>query len=428
MANGEYTLRNNPHTFFFYAEKTGTVNGVQIGWRQRAPEPSNYSSGDGGTYTIQIKPASASTKRETSGGSVICSIAGIRPGNPTGNSTMWREYNFTNTGSLTAGQPYVIKIINTHNDAFNNHVSVNVTRYYVWYTNYNPPNFTEPGGGGAVGQINVASGGIRGHAVGSNIARIRGYAPHSIQMGGSNFLLYPVPIGYEAGDPDHHHRRLGGIQCSLRYSDGTYTNWGRGSGSFPEQQVNIIGNTQVRQRFRVTRASRTVRGVFVMGWVNGTAGSLNVRLESGPETDAHFPGNGTLIEQVSVPATWFLNAGARLDHNQFQAGCDTCALDLVHYVWVPFRTNRTLTLGRTYNLRLVPNGCNFFMQGGARGDDQYGVYGRNASTWSSWARNRRISWTTFEDSRGPQVSRDGGATWAYWPAGAQQIPITFKGV
>ena len=423
IADVNYRLSGKPCQFLFYAELSGTVTGIQWSWRQQAPEPSNYSEGDGGIYTIQIVEADATTKRERPGGQVICSVDGIAPGNPVGSDSTFPEYDFTTTGELGAGQPYVIKVINTHPDPNSNHVSQNVVRYYVWNSS-NPPHFTEPGGGGAIGDILVASRGIRGNVVGSSIARVRGYAPHMIDQGGDPFLLYPVPIGSEGSEFDY--RRLGGIDSALRYSDGVYTGWGRGSGTPSEYQFKVTGSNQLRQRFRVTRASRTVSGVFVMGWVNGTSGDLQVRLESGPETDDHTPGNGSLIEQVNVPASMFLDAGPTLEHNQLLTGSDTGALDLVHYVWVPFITNRTLTLNHTYNLRLVPSGCDFRMIGGARGDDKYGIYGRKASTWATWAINRKISWTCFEDSRGPQVSTDGGSTWAYGPAEAQQVPITFK--
>ena len=138
------------------------------------------------------------------------------------------------------------------------------------------------------------------------------------------------------------------------------------------------------------------------------------------------PTNGTLMgSQVGVPASMFLSTG---DGNlQFtQITSVTGPLDLPHYVWVPFSSNQTLTLGQTYNLRLVPSGCNVAIVAGNREDQMFGALGRNSATWDFWRVNRRVSWSCFEDSRGPQFSTDGGANWNYWPGSHQQIPITFK--
>ena len=79
-----------------------------------------------------------------------------------------------------------------------------------------PPHFTEPGGGGAVGQINVDSGGVRGNAVGAaggTIKRVVGYAPHMIEAGANDYLLYPMPITAEG--TKLRYDRLGGVHWIL---------------------------------------------------------------------------------------------------------------------------------------------------------------------------------------------------------------------
>lgn len=433
FANGETNLNTLAgKSWFFYAERTGTIDGIQIAWRWSNPTGSGadtgYSQGAGGIYTIEVVEANATTKLPS--GSVICSISGITHGNPTGGGQAYREYDFTTPGEVTVGQPYCVRIRNTRSNPSTNFESVNCVRQVVWFSE-NPPNFTEPAGGGAVGSIVVASGGIRGHTVGASIARVVGYSPHSIDLGGTPFQQYPVPLISNSNLTGLTCRRFGGGMMALRYDDGVYTLWGRGGGSAnivsDGYQFNLTGSNQLRQRFKVTRATRTVSGVFIQAFANGTSGNLLVRLESGPDTDSHTAGNGTLVgTEISVPASNFLNIGATWIHNQVQSGGDTAALDLPHYVWVPFAANRTLTLGSIYNLRLVPSGCNLHIVGGARGDDSYGANGRNTATWAAWEANRRISWTCFEDSRSPQVSTNGGSTWSYGPGPSRQVPITFK--
>ena len=432
-SNGEWELRSQPFTWFFRAERSGTIDRIRWHWRnQSPPDPSGYSAGTGGVYTIEVRTGNPNNNQEAAGSALIASIAGIAPGNPTGSNGRFLEYTFTNTGALVAGNPYVVKVTNTHANAANNYVSQNTISVLGWSHNTNPPFYTEPAGGGAVGSINVApaTGSVRGNAVGAaggTIKRVLGYSPHMIEAGANDYMLYPMPVTGVGGDLRYD--RFGPAHISLRYTDGIYTLWGVGSGEYPESRVLVAGTTQVRQRFRVTRASRTVSGVFVLGWVSNTAGSLNVVLEQGPQNDDHTPNNAaaTVLETVSVPANMFLNAGsANAQFNQNNSGLDDGPLDLIHYVWVPFNVNRTLTLGQTYNLRLAPNGCNFYIFGSNRSDQQFAPSGRTTATWSQWATARRVSWTEFEDSRGPQVSTNSGAAWSYWPASHQQIPITFK--
>ena len=101
-------------TFFFRAEKTGTITGFRVHWRTNGSAPTpTYSGGNGGTYTIQIRTGNATTKMEAANSTLIAQRSGIHEGNPAGNIGRYIEYTFTTQGSLTAGNPYVIKVINT---------------------------------------------------------------------------------------------------------------------------------------------------------------------------------------------------------------------------------------------------------------------------------------------------------------------------
>jgi hypothetical protein len=150
---------------------------------------------------------------------------------------------------------------------------------------------------------------------------------------------------------------------------------------------------------------------------NGSTGNLTVRLEEGPTGDAHFPGNGTLIEIVTVPHTAIYSVGADENVSEFQASQGDGGMDIVPYLWVPFSSNHTLATGTTYNLRLsVSSGFACRMRCNGRLDHPstgLGPQGSSVSTWANWEAQRQVPWTAWEDSRGFQISPDGGSTWAY---------------
>jgi hypothetical protein len=402
-------------SIFFNAERTGVVSSLH--WHVRTGD--GYSLGNGGTYTIQIRPADPVTKRPIQGSAPICQLTGYQPGNA-GGSHEYPEITFATTGQIVVGQPYCIVVRNTHANPGGNFVSQNNNVQAGFDSTSQPANYVLPGGGPMSGIV-VASGGIEPDQLGASPAIVKGWTP--IRINGTNWTPYPIMTE----DGIIRHQRIGPAFAELVYQDGTVTNWGSW-GSETDYRATINGNNQFRERFRVTRASRTVSGVFIRSARAGDGGgNVLVRLETGPEVDTHAAGNGTLIEEVSVAASLFLNVAGFERTNEVLANPPSDPLELVHWVWVPFAQNRTLTLGQTYNLRLVPSGCNLRMwcSGRADGTPGFGPAG-SSSIWSAWAANREVSWNAFEDSRGCQVSTNGGSSWAYGPGGAKLSPILFR--
>ena len=168
--------------------------------------------------------------------------------------------------------------------------------------------------------------------------------------------------------------------------------------------------SQLRQRFRVTRATRVVSGIFIKASrYNASAGSLTFVLESGPASDT--AGNGSIIQQVSIPASVVYDVGSGEVINA-EAG-PTVALDFVHWIWVPFTANRTLTLGQLYNARLYAPSGSFRMWCSARADTSAAPPAGTGLTWDQWEAQRQIEWTAWDDSRGMQISGNSGSTWAF---------------
>ena len=102
---------------------------------------------------------------------------------------------------------------------------------------------------------------------------------------------------------------------------------------------------QLRKRFWVTRATRVVSGVFLrIVRFNASGGSVTFSLESGPVSDT--AGNGTVIEQVSIPAakSWMSDADERVN----------AELDHLHqtlFLGLGCRSQRTVRLPRAKSKR-----------------------------------------------------------------------------
>jgi hypothetical protein len=235
---------------------------------------------------------------------------------------------------------------------------------------------------------------------------------------------YPYPTVAQNGT--FRFRRLGGYMGSIRYSDDVWT--GHGSwGAEADYLTTISATAHFRERFRVTRANRTVNGVYmrVLRW-NNTTGNLIVKLESGPASDTS--GNGTQIEQVTVSSSVLCNVGAADNYNEVDTGGG--GVDFSHFIWVPFSQNRTLQAGTIYNLRLHTTGgldARIAPTGRADGTPGFGVNGPSSS-WDAWEAWRAVEWTAWEDSRGAMRSTNSGTSWQFLSAvtGARLSPILFK--
>jgi hypothetical protein len=382
--------------FFFYADRTGTIDRIHMHWRTYLE---GYAGGDGGTYSIEIRQADPVTKEPITTGSAICSVSGISPGSTVGNTWKNLTHTFTTTGQLIAKQPYALVFRNTHSSPTTNFVSLNIG-LHTWEVDGEKPSGTDPAD------------------VGSSVVAVSGWSPVIID---GAIEWYPWPALGDAVTPIDT-RFIGGLYAMLRYSDGQWVGWGAFGGG-QGNHLTISSAEHVRERFRVTRQSRTVSGVFVrVTRKNAATGNLLVTLESGPASDTS--GNGTQIEQVTVGASDLFNVGSFESLHGDQAP----PVDYVPYVWVPFLSNHTLSEGTIYNLRLSKSGGSgeFDIWCSGRSDsfmDVMGSSGRSL-TWDQWEAQREIEWSAWEDSRGVMVSTNSGSTWSF-PV-AQLSPILFK--
>jgi hypothetical protein len=153
-----------------------------------------------------------------------------------------------------------------------------------------------------------------------------------------------------------------------------------------------------------------------------------VTLESGPASDTS--GNGTQIEQVTVAASNLYDIGGGEDlADEGVSGSPN--IDHVHYVWVPFSQDRTLTLGQLYNIRFHKSGGSgdFDVWPSQRSTSFMGLSPSPTSlTWDQWEAQRVIEWSNQEDSRGSMYSTNGGSSWSFsLPGGSPRVlPYIFK--
>jgi hypothetical protein len=225
--------------------------------------------------------------------------------------------------------------------------------------------------------------------VGSTPVSVQGWVPMLMPNGAR---MYPLPTKSINGLFSYN--RMGPEHACLRYSNGQWTGFGHAGGS-GESALRVTMNstsTQWRQRFRVSRASRVVDGVFMrVARLNGTTGPLTVRLEQGPVTDAHNAANGTVLVTVNVPHTALYNAGSQICSVELACGAN---MNFTPYLWVPFPTPRTLALGTIYNLRLSVDASLDVQMVCSDGPDGKGLGtpGTSVATWDTWESTRQIPW------------------------------------
>ena len=257
--------------------------------------------------------------------------------------------------------------------------------------------------------------GIRPADVGASIAAVSGWSPLMID---GTIKWHDWPALAENGVL--HYGRLGGVYAMLRYSDGQWVGPGGAYGGGGSYKISISGNSHLRERFRVSRATRVVSGVFLrVARINASSGNLVFSLESGPAADKS--GNGTVIEQVTIPASKIFDVGSGEGVNN-ESG--TNPIDFTPWLWVPFKQNRNLTLGELYNARIFAQSGKFSMWCNGRADSfMQGPFGPSL-TWDQWEAQRALEWTAWEDSRGLMVSTNAGSSWSF---GTPRLPmILFK--
>jgi hypothetical protein len=226
-------------SFFFFAERTGVITQIHQHWRTYL---TGYAGGDGGTYTIEIRHADAQTKLPITTGSPICSISGISPGSTAENTWKNLTHTFTTQGEVIAKQPYCLIYRNTHANPNGNYVSTNISLLTAFDDDAGA-DYREPAGSDPA---NVAAG----------IAAVSGWSPVVID---GTTRWYPWPA--IATNGAFRYRRIGPLYAALKYADGQWVGWGAFGGG---QTYHVdLSTLQLRERFRVTRATRVVSGVFV---------------------------------------------------------------------------------------------------------------------------------------------------------------------
>jgi hypothetical protein len=319
---------------------------------------------------------------------------------------MWPTVFFPTPGFVEAGQPYCLVFRNTHASPGSNHVAININQVHRDMDNDqgNPPTTPPP----------ILNDGNPRNA----------WTP--FQIDGVDYWPWPV-----AGDSTFlRHRRIG-IWCgAIGYTDGpsgtdiiAWHGDGQPNGLMREG-VNpgiryLTGNSQLRERFRVTRASRVVDGVYLMLFRKGSqTGNVVFTLESGPASDTS--GNGSVIEQVSIAInTAALNVGSGYHPTNHKP----------QWYFFPFSQNRTLQLGQLYNARLRASSSGAFGIGcGNRGEhSNIQKSPRGNVGWDEYIANRTQPLTAWEDSRGAMETSNGGSSWSFW-GGLNRVclPILFR--
>jgi hypothetical protein len=377
-------------SMFFYAERTGTVDKIRFE-RRTGPD---YSSGDGGLYEIEIRSADPNTRRPLLGVTPVCKINSYAPGNP-GDFGSPIELPFDTTGPLVAKQPYCLLFRNIHANPNANYFSSNIVYTYAHEELNGDPDPTPPP---------VLNDGNPRNA----------WSPVLID---GTITWYPWPCVRRNDALTY--RRVGPNVMEFRYTDGQWTGEncvGSGGSSNPAYRAPISGSNQVRARFRVTRATRFVNGVYLcLPRLQGTTGNLLVTLESGPASDTS--GNGTQIEQVSVPHTGIFNIGGTIEkYNEVDSGHPG---ERVPWFFVPFTQIRPLNLGQFYTLRLsVTGGLSCYLWCTSRADRVSSYSGPSGTDvdQDTWEAQRQVPWALWEDCRAFQISSNGGSTWSTFVA------------
>ena len=237
-----YAHHNQPHgnnrqraraaaggeSFFFYAEKTGVVTGLQwhvrVGNGYSMPITAGLAAGSYGTYTLRIVAANPATRRPVSSPATICQLVGYQPtapARPPANGGWdYPTINFTTTGQLIAGQPYCIQSIRTTTG--NTFYSQNIAWSASGVAFPNDAHYSEPGRGNA-GNANYVIEGpgntIEPQNVGAVITRVRGWSPFVV----GGVAQWP---GHVATQDGVLHHRVGNPEIGLIYADGEISGWG----------------------------------------------------------------------------------------------------------------------------------------------------------------------------------------------------------
>jgi hypothetical protein len=267
---------NNRLSYRFRATTTSAVDSIRVQQRGQGGG-NNYSGGNGGTIRISIQTDGSGKPS----GTILSSLT-FDPGNPGGNWETWTRLVFPTSASLTAGRIYHVVFDNVGSAPNTNWISLNVL--YHW---------------GALG-------------------------PRQPTISDDFAVLYATPSTWvvQSGETPI---------FDLAYANGTHDGMGYIGVLISNYGVISGESSLVRQHFTVSGGSRTISSANVK--VRRTSGTspLTIRLEKG---------DGTLIEEVSVPAASIPVSAPGNDDGG------------AAWARAKFATPHVLTNGQSYNLRL----------------------------------------------------------------------------
>jgi hypothetical protein len=404
--------------WFFCAPRDGTIN--QFRWNRRTGD--GYSLGDGGNISVRIWPADPDTKLPITTATPLSELLNYQPRNDRstqsspaaiGGNPEWPVMAFGSVSApLVRGQPYVVQFRPMDPPDNANYVSANNISFWT-----DDPS-TTPGPYEAL------------------------FFPTFLTLpNGSEQYPYSTFLG--GGQPVH--RRVGDFSINLRYSDGVWfgnpsvAQSGHTAGESypsPNNRWGVIWgaqNMEMRDRRRVTRANRIVDGVWIrIAGFQSTTGALIFRLEDHGTDSSDTSGNGTLLKEVSAPASSFKvltgnypGNGAPERWNELDANYNTTD-DQVTWVFLDFEQQITLEVGRIYNGRFrSPNGRYGWLTG-QRCEHNNPQWSPLSVTWEEHEANRTLPWED-EDSRGVQYSLNAGSTWNWLGGNLRKTgPILYR--
>jgi hypothetical protein len=374
-------------TNFFFADRSSVISHFRFQKRWGA----GYSAGDLGSYTVRIVEADPNTKLPLAGGDVISEVTNYRPGvEATSSGQRFQTAEFTKKGTVEATKPYCFAWYNTHSSPGSNFFAQNNDIQFQFLPD-EYPGADWPGEGF--------------------------FTPARIHVDGTERPWFPYPITFRRGIARWN--RCGPPLVEYRYEDGQWSGWGSWGSPYNRNSylVEFTPTQHIRERFRVTRATRNVKSVWLNLWrLNASPGDLIVTLESGPsKLDVS---NGQIIDERVIASNTVYDAGAT-----FQRDETLTDPDLVPWIEVTFSRTITLEIGRIYSLRLrTTNGV--FQTTSATRAEQQGLSGKH-SDFDTHEKNRTLSWLTFDDSMGLQISTNSGTSWS-WHGNRHQMPCLFE--
>jgi hypothetical protein len=230
--------KNQKVAYRFAASTTSALTSVRFVQRGG----SGYSSGNGGSMRISLRPDDGSGRPSAT----ILASVNYSPGNPSG---AWEHYDAVTFGSpatLTAGSTYLVVFENTDASPAVNFISANELYVYGGTLTPRQPHYAD-----AYATLTTASG------------------------------SWAVAGGYTA-------------VADLAYANGTHDGMGYFQALIGYYGVISGSSSMARERFTVSGGSRTVTTASVRVRRSSGSSPLTVRLETGA---------GTLIEAVNVPAS-----------------------------------------------------------------------------------------------------------------------------